>query len=217
VAANYQPNSRRPIAEIFRRTARAATQGSVRLGISADMISYASILAAAAAGACFWRSSHCSWLLVLAPFLCFLRLWFNMLDGMVAMAAGNASLRGELVNDLPDRVCDIIIFAGAAHSGWMHPPIGYWTAMLALLTAYVGLFGQAIGGNREFGGIMSKPWRMVVLAAGSWITFLFAPSGRFDDRLTVLDWTCLMIIAGCVQTVAVRLKRILVAAQQQSR
>jgi len=184
--------------------------------MSADAISYSSIVAAAVAGACFWRSTHHSWLLVIAPFLCFLRLWFNMLDGMVAMAGGKATLRGEIVNDLPDRISDMLIFAGVAHSGWMRLPIGYWAAMLALLTAYVGLFGQAIGGKRQFAGIMSKPWRMVVLAAGSWIAFMAGPS-ESPDSLSVLDWSCLIIIAGCVQTVVIRLKRILVTVQHHSR
>jgi phosphatidylglycerophosphate synthase len=212
----YEPQSRRPIAEMFRRTARVATAACIRLGMSADAISYSSIVAAAVAGACFWRSTHHSWLLVIAPFLCFLRLWFNMLDGMVAMAGGKATLRGEIVNDLPDRISDMLIFAGVAHSGWMRLPIGYWAAMLALLTAYVGLFGQAIGGKRQFAGIMSKPWRMVVLAAGSWIAFMAGPS-ESPDSLSVLDWSCLIIIAGCVQTVVIRLKRILVTVQHHSR
>ena len=79
----------------------------------------------------------------------------------MAFAAGKASWRGEILNDLPDRISDVIIFAGVAHSGWTHAALGYWAAICALLTAYVGVFGQAIGGRREFGGWMSKPWRRV--------------------------------------------------------
>ncbi|HJT80403.1 MAG TPA: CDP-alcohol phosphatidyltransferase family protein, partial [Chthoniobacterales bacterium] len=159
--ATYEPTSRRPIANIFRRTADVAVRVCLRLGISPDAISYLSIIAAIAAAICFWRSMLQPWLLVAAPLLCFLRLWFNMLDGMVALASGKASVRGEIVNDLPDRISDVVIFAGLAHSGWMYPAIGYWAAVLALITAYVGLFGQAIGRGRQFGGSMSKPWRMV--------------------------------------------------------
>jgi len=43
-----------------------------------------------------------------------------MLDGMVAVAANKASRRGEILNDLPDRISDVIIFAGFAHSGLMN-------------------------------------------------------------------------------------------------
>jgi phosphatidylglycerophosphate synthase len=207
--AKYEPTSRRPIAQIFRRTADTATSVCIKGGISPNAISGLSIVAAAGAALCFWQSMQHPLLLILGPLFCFLRLWFNMLDGMVAVAAGKASLRGEIFNDLPDRISDVVILAGVAHSGWMHPALGYWAAILALLTAYVGLFGQAIGSARQFGGLMSKPWRMVVLGCGSWITFLAASSGRSGGRLSIFDWTCILIIAGCLETIWVRLKRML--------
>jgi phosphatidylglycerophosphate synthase len=218
--AEYQPTSRRPIAQIFRGAGKAATNLCVRLGIPPDAISYASILAALAAALCFWKSGRNAWLLIIAPLFCYLRLWFNMLDGMVAVAAGKASARGEIVNDLPDRISDVIIFVGVAHSGLMNAFIGYWTAIFSLFTAYVGLFGQAIGGRREFSGIMSKPWRMVALSLGAWAMFV-CRSRQADlhdfGRLTVLDWTCLVIIAGCLETIIVRLKRIVTALQDGAR
>src|SRR5438309_4669353 len=139
----YQPTSRRPIAQMFRRTGDAATNLCVRLGIPPDAISYLSIVAALTAALCFWQSGRNTWLLIIAPLFCFLRLWFNMLDGMVAFAAGKASRHGEILNDLPDRFSDIVIFVGVAHSGLMNPLIGYWAAIFAVLTSYVGLFGQA--------------------------------------------------------------------------
>jgi phosphatidylglycerophosphate synthase len=185
----------------------------VRQKIHPDAISYLSVLAALVAATCFWNSWGNRWLLIIGPLFCYLRLWLNMLDGMVAVAAGKASRRGEILNDLPDRVSDIIIFVGVAHSGLMNPLIGYWTAIFAVLTAYVGLFGQALGVQREFGGVMSKPWRMVALHIGAWLAFL--SYGRSFASFTILDWTCLLIIAGCVQTIVVRLKRITAALQNK--
>ena len=205
---HYEPTSRRPIAAAFRRTADAAVRVCLTTGISPDAISYSSIVAAIGAALCFWKSKY-PVLLIIAPLLCFLRLWFNMLDGMVAVAGGKASLRGEIVNDLPDRISDVIIFAAIAHSGWLHHPIlGYWTAIFAVMTAYVGLFGQAIGVGRQFGGLMSKPWRMVALAFGSWLTWLLPSLSQPANRFTILDWTCLLMIAGCAQTIVTRLKGI---------
>lgn len=211
--SNYAPTSRRPIAAGFRRTAAAATRFCVRVGIHPDAISYLSMVAALAAALCFWKSGEMRWLLIVAPLFCYLRLWFNMLDGMVAVAAGKASPRGEILNDLPDRLSDVIIFAGVAHSGLMNPIFGYWAAISAVLTAYVGLFGQALGVQREFGGIMSKPWRMVALHIGAWLTFVVGrSSGSWIQSIggfTIFDWICFVIIAGCVQTIVVRLKRIM--------
>jgi phosphatidylglycerophosphate synthase len=212
--AQYEPTSRRPIGEGFRATARFATARCVALNIHPDTISYASVVAAAIAAICFWKSGHRPWLLLVAPLFCYLRLWFNMLDGMVALASGKASWRGEILNDLPDRISDVLIFAGAAHSAWMNPFLGYWAAIFALLTAYVGMFGQAVGVQREFSGVMSKPWRMVALHIGAWITFVRPPLPI--DRFTILDLTCLVIIAGCVQTIVVRLHRIMSALRKKS-
>src|SRR5438552_17246391 len=97
----YQPTSHRPIAQMFRRTGKAAANLCVRLGIPPDAISYLSIVAALAAALCFWKSGRSAWLLIIAPLFCYLRLWFNMLVGMVAVAAAMASARGEVANDLP--------------------------------------------------------------------------------------------------------------------
>ncbi|MEP6686078.1 MAG: CDP-alcohol phosphatidyltransferase family protein [Verrucomicrobiota bacterium] len=158
-------------------------------------------------------------LLLIAPAFCYLRLWFNMLDGMVAIASGKASWRGEILNDLPDRVSDILIFVGVAHSGWMNPFLGYWAAILAVLTAYVGLFGQAVGVQREFSGIMAKPFRMLALHLGAWITLACVWWNGGETRLgglTTLDLTCIVVVTGCVQTIVVRLRRIMVALQKKS-
>lgn len=152
--SSYSPTSRRPIAQIFRRTAESATRLCVRQRIHPDAISYASIGFALAAALCFCQSHVHAWLLLIAPGFCYLRLWCNMLDGMVALASGQASGRGEILNDLPDRISDVAIFVGVAHSGWMHPLLAYWAAIFALLTAYVGTLGQAVGARPEFGGVM---------------------------------------------------------------
>ena len=217
--SEYQPTSRRPNADSFRATARGAVRCCVRQGIHPDVISYFSVVAAALAAVCFWQAGSHPWLLLVGPAFCYLRLWCNMLDGMVALASGKASWRGEILNDLPDRISDVLIFAGVAHSGLNAVISGYWAAIFALITAYVGMFGQAVGVQREFSGLMSKPWRMVTLHIGAWITLGLI---WWDDDairwygLTVLDWTCLLVIIGCTQTIWIRLKRIMQALQKKS-
>jgi phosphatidylglycerophosphate synthase len=215
---NYEPSSRRPIAGMFRATARGSVNMAVRAGIHPDVFSYASIVAAGAAGVLFWQSLRHPKFLILGAAFAFLRLWLNMFDGMVAVAAGKASKKGEIINDLPDRVSDVVIFIGMAHSGWCHRLPGYWVAIMALLVAYVGLFGQAVGVQREFSGIMSKPWRIVVLSIGAVATSIMVHLDRpywFGSWL-FLDWANFLIIAGCAQTIVVRLMRIFRALDKRS-
>lgn len=207
----YEPDSRRPIADVLRKTAHRSVGLCVRWNIHPDAISYASVVAAAAAGVCFWQAGATPWLLIPAAGFCYLRLWCNMLDGMVALASGKASRRGEILNEIPDRVSDVTIFVGTAHSGLCHVLGGYWVAIFAVFVAYVGTFGQAVGAGRQFGGVMSKPWRMVTLHVGAWITLAtiwWNDGGIEFGGLTILDWTFLAIILGSLQTITVRLGRI---------
>jgi len=210
--APYHPASRRPIAGAFRATAHAAVRLCLRGSIHPDTVSYASVAASALACLCFLAARRHPWLLLLGPLFCYLRLWLNMLDGMVAIASGKASPHGELLNDLPDRLSDVLVFAGLAHSGYGTPFLAYWAALAALATAYVGTLGQAVTGRREYGGIMAKPWRMVMVHLGAWATFLClrrAGGCPAWGGLPPLDWTCLLVVAGCLQTVWVRLASIL--------
>ncbi len=210
----YVPTSRRPIADLFRATAKLPVKWCVALGVHPDAVSYSSIVASAIAAVCFSQSLRWPWLLIPAVGLCYVRLWLNMLDGMVAIASGKASLRGEILNDLPDRISDVFVFAGVAHSGLCNTVLAYWVAIGALFVAYIGVFGQAVGAGRQYGGLMSKPWRMVTLHIGAWITLVLLWCGARRGEipvgsLTVLDWTCIVILVGCVQTVWVRMRAIL--------
>jgi phosphatidylglycerophosphate synthase len=183
--------------------------------IHPDTVSYSSVVTAALAGLCFWQAEQWPVLFLPAVFFCFARLWFNMLDGMVALASGKASLRGEILNDVPDRVSDVLIFVGAGYSGYCHVAGGYWCAIFALLVAYVGTFGQAVGVQREFSGVMAKPWRMVALSIGSIITLglLWTDRPIQWQGVTILDGTFVVIVIGCIQSIAIRLVRIMRALE----
>lgn len=208
----YSPTSRRPIANVFRRTAHVAVGWAVRARIHPDVFSYGSIVAAFIAAFLFWRSREMPMLILPAIAFAFVRLWLNMFDGMVAIAAGKASKIGEIINDLPDRVSDVVIFAGVAHSGWCNPIFAYWVAIFAVIVAYVGMIGQAMGVQREFSGWMAKPYRIVALSIGALATL----AGVKTAPLTILDWTLIAILIGCVQTIIVRLARIFRALRAKS-
>ena len=215
----YEPTSRRPIAGMFRRTAQAAVRVAVRAGIHPDVFSYASIVAAAIAAWLFLASRTHPRYIVLAVAFAMLRLWLNMFDGMVALAAGKASRKGEIINDLPDRISDVLIFVGIAHSGWCNAFYAYWVAIAAVIVAYVGLFGQAVGVQREFSGVMAKPWRIVVAQprrADDDVPRAQRPTATGSRGFAVLDWTHFVILAGCAQTVFVRLSRIFRALEAKS-
>ncbi len=209
---NQREPRRRPIAAMFRLTAHRATDWCVKKKIHPNWISYASIVFAGSASICLAFSSRHPIFLLLGSFCCVARLWCNMLDGMVAIAGNSTSPTGEIANEFPDRISDILILVGVAHVPGCNTILGYWAAIMALLTAYTGVLGQAVGAAREFGGIMSKPWRMAVVIIAAIVQFIFPELNRMlmHAKLPqVFSIACIVIIAGCVQSIVVRGKRTL--------
>ena len=68
--SEYRPTARRPIADLFRATARVPVAVCVKLGIHPDAVSLASLVVAAGAGVCFWQAQASPLLLFAAALLC---------------------------------------------------------------------------------------------------------------------------------------------------
>ncbi len=211
--------NRRPIAGLFRLTARSATTWSLRRGIDPNLISLASIGATALSALFYLLSWRAPVLLLLAPLPSFVRLWFNMLDGMVAVEGGTASPEGEIWNELPDRISDFMLFGAVALSGIAQPTLAWICGGAALLVAYVGTLGKAVGAGRQFDGWMSKPWRVVALALGTWaywwVHHTIGGEAFWNDtvglenfwRYGPLDLMLVVILIGCIHSIAIRLRK----------
>jgi len=97
-------------------------------------------------------------------------------------------------------------------------PIWLWlTTQSMLLWGVFSMFILAASQRLDFD--KGKRVRMVTLHLGAWIclAYLWRNNGHVRlGRLTVLDWTCAIVIAGCLQTVVVRLQRIMAALKTKS-
>lgn len=140
-----------------------------------DQISLASIAFAGAGAAMLvvWRhvdGGVAQWLLPLLAIAGIQgRLLCNLCDGMVAVEGGKSTPTGELYNDIPDRIADVVLFlaAGYAAAQWWGPSLwlGVAAAMLAVFTAYVRVLGGSMGAPVRFLGPMAKQHRMAALSA----------------------------------------------------
>ncbi|MCI4365260.1 MAG: CDP-alcohol phosphatidyltransferase family protein [Thermoplasmata archaeon] len=134
---------------------------------------------------------------------------FDVLDGAVARATGRTSVRGDFLDHVLDRYSDVVIVLGIAVSGYANP----WLALLALasllLTSYMGTQAQAVGQGRQYGGLLTRADRLVVLALAAFLEFDWSlpwpwaptePWSRFHVAgltFTVLDVAFLyFVIAG---------------------
>jgi phosphatidylglycerophosphate synthase len=93
------------------------------------------------------------------------RLLCNLFDGMVAIARGVASPKGELYNEVPDRVSDAAIFIGLGYASLSDPVLGFAAALVAVFTAYVRAMAKAAGAPNDYCGPMAKPQRMALVTA----------------------------------------------------
>jgi phosphatidylglycerophosphate synthase len=155
---------RRPLASRSTGWARFLAAHLARSSITPNQISVLSMVAAAFGGALM--ATGASWWSWIAAAACVqLRLLCNLLDGMVAIEGGKASATGVLYNELPDRVSDCLLLAPMGYAaGW--PWLGWLAALLAALTAYIRVFGGALGQKQDFSGIMAKQRRMAALTIG---------------------------------------------------
>ena len=200
---------------VFQRLAEWLTTRRV----TPNAISLSSVFFAAAAGACLVGTDVSNNRLLFLPAAAFvqLRLLANMLDGMVALAAGESTPLGDMWNEVPDRFADAIILVAAGYALGGTVVAGWLASVLALLTAYLRAFGATHGIKGLFLGPMAKPHRMAaVTAACLWVALVPVtwPGGREHEigAITIALW---LIVVGCIVTVLRRLSRI--AAELGSR
>jgi len=137
-----------------------------------------------------------------------LRLLCNLLDGMLAVEGGFKSKTGELYNELPDRIADVLILVGAGYSVRdlaYGVPLGWAAAMLAVFTAYVRLLGGSLGVTQHFIGPMAKQHRMFTLTL---VTLLAAGETLLDVRPWAIRVGLAIIVAGSILTAVRRTRRI---------
>lgn len=144
-----------------------------------------------------------------------LRLLANVLDGLVAVEGGKATPTGALYNEFPDRVADSIILVTLGYSAgvdWL----GWLAALIAALTAYVRVFGGALGLAQEFSGPMAKQHRMFV-ATGALGFGLLEPLLPQLSAARSLQFGLALIALGSVLTCVNRTRQIAKALEERAR
>lgn len=209
------PPSRRPLRTRGRAWARALAAWLTSRGATPNVISAFSLVPAAGAGAGFLLLPHVSralqvLILLLVAGCIQLRLLANMLDGLVAVEGGRRTATGDLFNEVPDRLADVMILAPAGYAiqgiGVLGVTIGWLVAMLAVLTAYVRLLGGSLGLPQSFIGPMAKQHRMAVLTLTCVLSVVEVIVSGFAGRILLAGMV--VIGLGAAVTMVRRLSRI---------
>jgi CDP-diacylglycerol---glycerol-3-phosphate 3-phosphatidyltransferase len=165
-------------------------------GVSPDLVTFFAIPVAAIGGLCLLVSPPVPLALLLVPPAAGVRLAINLVDGALARATDRSHPRGELLNEVSDRLADIALLGPVAFL----PGAQRETVLLgltgAVLASFVGVASRAAGGARLYSGILSKPGRMALLAVFAIAALALGPSawGPFGP----------VLLLGTVLTIAER-------------
>lgn len=207
---------RRPLTSRDTGWAQALARAAAARGIAPNAISAASVVCAAVAAFALWRAASTGatdgalWLLV-AALGCQLRLICNLIDGMVAIEGGRASATGALWNELPDRLSDALILAGAglmAHS----LALGCAAAAASIVTAYVRELGHRLTGVADFSGWMAKPQRMALITLACAVAIVLRLLGASGDTV-VFAAALSVVLLGAVWVSVARTRRLIGALE----
>jgi phosphatidylglycerophosphate synthase len=205
--------SRRILAARNTGWARALARWLGRAGVRPNAVSIASVLFASGASVAFClvpdaKSDLRTVALLVAAAAIQLRLLCNLLDGMLAVEEGFKSRLGDIYNDLPDRVADVLILIGAGYAlRYLSygPALGWLAALTAVFTAYVRLLGGSLGVTQSFIGPMAKQHRMFTVTVAA---LLSAIESLLGMPLRALGIGLGLIAAGSIVTICRRTRLI---------
>lgn len=184
----------------FQRVLRVVERPLVSWRIHPDIITFSALALSGLGGFALFASRWSQWTLLVVPFACMLRICLNALDGMVAKDLGVARPWGEVLNELSDRLADAAFFVAIVFVPGIITPLAVSVLALTLITSYIGTLSKAAGAVRQYGGVMGKADRMILLSLASLI-------GLILPVAPVLNWFLVAVLAGLIITMAQRLRR----------
>jgi len=173
------------------------------LSVDPDLLTAGALVFAILAGlSYFWAGRLFSSVLFLG--LAFLFVFGNALldslDGKVAKLTGKSSLRGDFLDHSLDRYADIFLLGGVTFSLYCRSWIGLLAILGVLMASYMGTQAQAVSRDRDYGGLLGRADRLVILLAMTLLQLVFDPGGRqflgatwggWDLRFTITEYAML--------------------------
>lgn len=180
--------------------------------VDPNTITWVSFPFSVAAGVLYYFSgpallmTTAAWLLMGALLCLGMSSLLDLVDGKVATTYNKTSRKGDYLDHVIDRFSDVFLFGGVALSAWVDLRLGLVAVVAMLLVSYLGTQAQAVGGRRNYGGMLGRADRLAVLAVATLVDAvrLFVGWGVPDSLLVgsaleLMMWY--MAVAGVVTVV----------------
>lgn len=187
----------------FQQLLRPVEKICIKFKIHPTTINILALILSIIGGLLLYYSDRNIWLLAAIPFVGFIRMALNALDGMVArtLKVKNKEF-GEVLNEFIDRVSDAVMFLGFALTSYVSFVLGGIVTILILLSSYLGIVSKAAGGSRIYIGLMGKSDRMFALSLGCVLILIL--QYQIPNYLVIGNYTFAVIGIGMIITIIQR-------------
>jgi CDP-diacylglycerol---glycerol-3-phosphate 3-phosphatidyltransferase len=167
----------------FQAQLRPLVSALARLGVTPNQVTLLALFVSVGLGAALALNPQSKVLLLAVPAWLFLRMALNAIDGMLAREHNMKTALGAVLNEVGDTLSDAALILPLI---WVLPGLTWLCVtftLLAILTEFVGVLMQALGGARRYDGPMGKSDRAAIVgllclllgtgvAAGAWCGIL---------------------------------------------
>jgi phosphatidylglycerophosphate synthase len=195
-------SARRPLKSRSTGWARAGSRTLLQMGVKPNQVSAASVFFALGVPLCLLTQTLPSALGWFGAAACIqLRLLCNLMDGMLAVEGGLKTPHGDLYNEFPDRLADVIILSSLGHAGGDEVTrlLGWLAACGALMTAFIRMHGASLIDTHDFQGPQAKPHRMAVATLACLLMMI-------GVKIPVIAASLGFMVAGIAFTIVKRLR-----------
>jgi CDP-diacylglycerol--glycerol-3-phosphate 3-phosphatidyltransferase len=183
----------------FQGLLRPLVRWLARIGVTANQVTIAAVVLAAAIGVAVGVCEDPRVLLLL-PLGLFLRMALNAIDGMLAREHGQSSKLGAILNELGDVIGDAAMYLPLAlRAGFPVAAIVVFV-VVGIIVEMTGVIGVQIGASRRYDGFGKSDRAFVIGAVG----LVYGLGWQRIEWLRIVLWSCVALGALAVFTRARR-------------
>ena len=181
----------------FQQLLMPIVEGCYKKGISPNQVTIFAIILSAIGGVIVLFSSRNHSLLWAIPFLLFIRMALNAIDGVLAKNYNQKTKLGAILNELGDVISDIFLYLPFVYI--LEPIVIICFVILAILSEFAGVLMWAVYDERRYNGPMGKSDRAFLLGLLSLLIVLF-------DWITIPNWLIISSSILLIITIYNRIK-----------
>jgi CDP-diacylglycerol---glycerol-3-phosphate 3-phosphatidyltransferase len=168
----------------FQALLRPIVKKLYKKGISPNQVTIAALILSFIGGFFVLLAQKNHTLLLIIPFIMFIRMALNAIDGILAKEHNLTSDKGAVLNELGDVLSDVLLYLPFIFI--LNPFIVIAFIILSILSEFIGVLYWAVYNERRYNGPMGKSDRAFVIGFISLIVALFSNALFFSNIILSL-------------------------------